>query len=57
MAAPVFHTAADDALCIGHSTDFFFCFVFLHPELIIGKLSAMTEIPFLSYKYCFELNT
>lgn len=35
----------------------FFCFVFLHPELIIGKLSAMTEIPFLSYKYCFELNT
>lgn len=56
MAAPVFHTAADDALCIGHSTDFF-CFVFLHPELIIGKLSAMTEIPFLSYKYCFELNT
>lgn len=55
MAAPVFHTAANDALCLGHATDFFFCI--LHPELIIGKLSAMTEIPFLSYKYCFELNT
>lgn len=28
MAAPVFHTAADDALCIGHSTDFFFVLFF-----------------------------
>lgn len=60
MDALVFHTAANDALCIGHTVPDLFIYLFiciLHPELIIGKLSAVTEIPFLSYKCCFELYT